>query len=199
MLLYTTITDNVGNEIGSSTVQATWNLYNMIRIHCISVFILYDILLILIVGAEVVRYKILSDIMITILCSVLVFQSTVVVIQCGYAIYIQPVGTAAATTTIVPMEMKLSTVAKMLVDKAIQEFQSNNINNTITYLQGAEQELSSSLAIAGNNRNNNSASISTALLTILLLVKSSIQALDNLDYGKGQGYLNLLEQELGRI
>ena len=153
-------------------------------------------------GAEVVRYKILSDIMVTILCSVLVFQSTVVVILCGYAIYIQPFGTAAATaTTIVPTEMKLSTVAKMLVDKAIQEFQSNNINNTITYLQGAEQELSSSLAIAGNNRNN-SASISTAMaepLTILLLVKSSIEALDSRDYGKGQGYLNLLEQELGRI
>jgi hypothetical protein len=140
--------------------------------------------------------------MITILCSVLVFQSTVVVILCGYAIYIQPFGTAAATaTTIVPTEMKLSTVAKMLVDKAIQEFQSNNINNTITYLQGAEQELSSSLAIAGNNRNNNSASISTAMaepLTILLLVKSSIEALDSRDYGKGQGYLNLVEQELGR-
>jgi hypothetical protein len=155
------------------------------------------------VGAKVVRYKILSDIMITILCSVLVFQSTVVVSLCGYAIYIQPVGIAAAATTtaIVPTETKLSTVVKMLVDKAIQEFQSNNINNTITYLQGAEQELSSSFAIAGNNRNDNSASISTAMaepLTILLLVKSSIQALDSGDYRKGQGYLNLVEQELGR-
>src|SRR5918911_4504770 len=153
---------------------------------CISV-ILYDILLI--VGAEVVRYKILSDIMVTILCSVLVFQSTVVVILCGYAIYIQPFGTAAATaTTIVPTEMKLSTVAKMLVDKAIQEFQSNNISNTITYLQGAEQELSSSLAIAGKNgNNNNSASLSTSIaqpLTMLLLVKHIIQALDSGDYGK---------------
>ena len=153
-------------------------------------------------GAVVARYKILSDIMITILCSVLVFQSTVVVSLCGYAIYIQPVGTAAATTTIVPMEMKLSTVAKMLVDKAIQEFQSNNINNTITYLQGAEQELSSSLAIAGKNgNNNNSASLSTSIaqpLTMLLLVKHIIQALDSGDYGKGQRYLNLAEQELGR-
>src|SRR5918912_335204 len=111
MLLYTTITDNVGNEICSSTVQATWNLYNMIRIHCISVFILYDILLILIVGAVVARYKILSDIMITILCSVLVFQSTVVVSLCGYAIYIQPLGTAAATAT--TAAMKLPIVVKM--------------------------------------------------------------------------------------
>jgi hypothetical protein len=155
----------------------------------------------LIVGAVVVHYKILSDIIITILCSVLVFQSTVIVSLCGYAIYIQPVGTAA-TTTIVPTEMKLSTVVKMLVDKAIQEFQSNNINNTITYLQGAEQELSSSLAIAGNNRNNNnnSVSLSTSMaqpLTILLLVKNIIQALDSGDYGKGQRYLNLAEQELG--
>ena len=35
-------------------------------------------------------------------------------------------------------------------------------------------------------------------LTILLLVKNSIQALDSGDYGKGQKYLNLAEQELGR-
>jgi hypothetical protein len=52
----------------------------------------------LIVGA-VVRFKTLSDIMIRILCAVLVFQSTVVVSLCGYAIYIQPLGTALATTT----------------------------------------------------------------------------------------------------
>jgi hypothetical protein len=155
----------------------------------------------LVVGAVVVQFKILSNIMVTTLCAVLVFQSTVVVSLWGYATYIQPLGTAAATTTIVPTEMKLSTVAKMLVDKAIQEFQSNNINNAITYLQGAEQELLSSLAIAGNNRNNNnSASISTSMaepLTILLLVKNIIQALDNGGYGKGQRYLNLAEQELG--
>ena len=84
----------------------------------------------------------------TILCAVLVFQSTVVVSLSVYATYIQPVGTAAATST-VATTTKLSTVVKMLVDNAIQEFQNNNINNAITYLQGAEQELSSSLAIAG--------------------------------------------------
>ena len=98
--------------------------------------------------------------------------------------------------------MKLSTVAKMLVDNAIQEFQSNNINNTITHLQGAEQELLSSIAIVGNNHNNNSsASVSTSMaqpLTILLLVKNVIQSLDSGDYGKGQKYLNLAEHELGR-
>jgi hypothetical protein len=152
----------------------------------------------LIVGAVVIQFKILSDIIITILCAVLVFQSTVVVNLSAYAIYIQPVGTAAAAAT----AMKLSTVVKMLVDNAIQEFQSNNINNTITYLQGAEQELSSSIAIAGNNsNNNNSASVSTSMaqpLTILLLVKNIFQALDSGDYEKAQRYLNLAEQELGR-
>jgi hypothetical protein len=149
----------------------------------------------------VVQFKILPDIMITILCAVLVLQSTVVVSLRGYAIYIQPVSTATAATTIVATTM---TVAKMLVDNAIQEFQSNNINNAITHLQGAEQELSSSLAIVGNdhnNHNNNSSSVSTSMtqrLTILLLVKNIIQSLDSGDYGKGQKYLNLAEQELGR-
>ena len=84
----------------------------------------------------------------TLLCAVLVFQSTVVVSLHVYATYIQRVGTAAATST-TATTTKLSTVVKMLVDNAIQEFQNNNINNAITYLQGAEQELSSSLAIAG--------------------------------------------------
>ena len=89
----------------------------------------------------------------------------------------------------------------MLVDNAIQEFQSYNINNTITHLQGAEQELLSSIAIVGNNHNNNSASVSTSMaqpLTILLLVRNIIQSLDSGDYGKGQKYLNLAEHELGR-
>jgi len=140
--------------------------------------------------------------MITILCAVLVFQSTVVVSMRGYAISIQPVSTAAAPTSTIATAMKLSTVAKMLVDNAIQEFQSNNINNTITHLQGAEQELLSRIAIVGNNHNNNSsASVSTSMaqpLTILLLVKNVIQSLDSGDYVKGQKYLNLAEHELGR-
>ena len=151
-----------------------------------------------IVGAVVIQFKILSDIIITILCAVLVLQSTVVVNLSAYAIYIQPVGTAAAAAT----AMKLSTVVKMLVDNAIQEFHSNNIHNTIPYLPGGVKELSSSIAIAGNNsNNNNSASVSTSMaqpLTILLLVKNIIQALDIGDYEKAQRYLNLAEQELGR-
>jgi len=128
------------------------------------------------------QFKILSGIMITILCAVLVIQSTVV------AISIQPVSTAAEATSTVATAMKLSTVAKMLVDNAIQEFQSNNINNTITHLQGAEQELLSSIAIVGNNHNNSSASVSTSMA----------QSLDSGDYVKGQKYLNLAEHELGR-
>ena len=96
--------------------------------------------------------------------------------------------------TIVARTMKLPVVAKMLVDNAIQEFQSNNINNTITYLKGAEQELSSSLAIVGNN---NSAGVRTPMiqpLTILLLIKSIIQSLENGDYENGRKYLNLLKK-----
>lgn len=148
-----------------------------------------------------VQFKILSYIMITILCAVLVFQSTVVVSMRGYAISIQPVSTTAEATSTVATAMRLSTVAKRLVDNAIQEFQSNNINNTIKHLQGAEQELLSSIAIVGNNHNNSSASVSTSMaqpLTILLLVKNVIQSLDSGDYGKGQKYLNLAELELGR-
>ena len=138
------------------------------------------------------QFKILSSIVITILCIGLVFQSIVVVSLPGYAIYIQPVGTAAATTTIVARTMKLPIVAKMLVDNAIQEFQSNNINNTITYLKGAEQELSSSLAIVGNN--NSAGGVRTSMiqpLTILLFVKSTIQSLENGDYESGRKYLNV--------
>ena len=54
----------------------------------------------LVVGAVVVKFKILSNIMVTTLCAVSGFQSTVVVSLCGYATYIQPLGTAASTATI---------------------------------------------------------------------------------------------------
>jgi hypothetical protein len=148
------------------------------------------------VGA-LVQFKILSRIVIAILCTVLVFQSTVVILL-GYAIFTQPVGALAATTvTVVATTMRSPIVAKMLVDNAIQEFQSNNINNTIAYLKGAEQELSSSLAIVGNNNNSVRSSIIQPL-TILLLVKSIIQSLDSGDSGKAHVYLNLADQELGK-
>lgn len=135
----------------------------------------------------------LSDIVITVLCVVLVSQSMAAVSLSGYA---------AATTTNVSMETKLSIVVKMLVDNAIQEFQDNSINNSITDLQGAEQEILSSLPVTRNNTNNNAhINISGSIaqpLTILLLIRNTIQALDNGDYAKGQQYLNSAEQELGK-
>ena len=134
----------------------------------------------------------LSDIVITILCAVLVFEPMTAVSLSGYA----------ATTTNLHMEIKLSTVVKMLVDNAMQEFQNNNINNTITPLQKAEQELLSSLpTIVNNTNNNNIINVSKSMaqaLTVLLLVKNTIQTLDSGDYAKGQQYLNSAEQELGK-
>jgi hypothetical protein len=136
----------------------------------------------------------LSYTVITILYVVLVSQSMTAVSLSGYA---------KATTTNVPIKTKLSTVVKMLVDNAIQEFQDNNINNTIIHLQGAEQELLSSLPVIVNNTNNinNNNNISSSMaqpFTILLLIRNTIQALDSGDYAKGQQYLNSAEQELGK-
>jgi hypothetical protein len=146
----------------------------------------------------VVQFKILSCNVFRILCAVLVFQSTVVSLL-GYSICIQSVSAAAGASTIIARTIDLPIVAKTLLDNAIQEFQSNNINNTITYLEGAEQELSRSLATLGNNNNN--ADVRTPItqpLTILLLVKSIIRSLDSGDYENGRKFLNLAEQELGR-
>jgi hypothetical protein len=155
----------------------------------------------------VVHIKILSHIVIAILCTVLVFQSTVVVSLIVYSVYIQPVGTTAAASTSVAGTVELPIVVKGLVDNGIQEFQNNNINSTITYLKAAEQELLSSLAIVGNNKNydnnsdNNSADVRTPIiqpLTISFLLKSTIQSLDGGDCKNGRKYLNLAEQEFGR-
>jgi hypothetical protein len=144
----------------------------------------------------IVHPESLSDIVITILCAVLVFQSMAAVSMSTYAV---------ATTTNVPMKIKLLTVVKMLVDNAIQEFQNNNINNTITHLQGAEHKLLSSLPVIVNNTNNininNNINISTSMaqpFTILLLIRNTIQVLDSGEYAKGQRYLNSAEQELGK-
>ena len=135
----------------------------------------------------------LSYTVITILCVVLVSQSMTAVSLSGYA---------KATTTNVPIKTKLSTVVKMLVDSSIQEFQDNNINKATTDLHGAEQEILSSLPIiVSNTNNNNHINVSSSIaqpLTILLLVRNTIQALDNGDYAKGQQYLNSAEQELGK-
>jgi hypothetical protein len=142
---------------------------------------------------DIVYHESLSYTVITILCVVLVFQSMNAVSLSGYA---------KATTTNVPIKTKLSTVVKMLVDSSIQEFQDNNINKATTDLHGAEQEILSSLPIiVSNTNNNNHINISSSIaqpLTILLLVRNTIQALDNGDYAKGQQYLNSAEQELGK-
>lgn len=145
----------------------------------------------------VVRIKILSCNVFMILCAVLVFQSTVVANLLVASICIQSVNAAAGASSARTIDVPI--VAKTLLDNAIQEFQSNNINNTITYLEGAEQELSRSLAILGNNNNN--ADVRTPItqpLTILLLVKSIIRSLDSGNYENGRKFLNLAEQELGR-
>ena len=110
----------------------------------------------------------------------------------GYAVYIQsndrPGTSTPATTTTSP------SLAKMLVDNAIQEFQNNDINNTITYLMGSEQELLS-LTLDGNGGVAHHISIQP--LTILLFVKNAIQSIDNGDFRKARIYLNLADQELG--
>lgn len=109
----------------------------------------------------------------------------------GYAFYIQsnhrPGTTTPATTTTSP------SLAKMLVDNAIQEFQNNDINNTITYLTASEEELSS-LTLDGNGSVAHHISIQP--LTILLFVKTAIQSIDNGDFRKARIYLNLADQEL---
>lgn len=64
--------------------------------------------------------------------------------------------------------MDIPSVAKRLVDNAIQEFQNNNINSTITYLKAAEQELLPSLAIVRNNNSVDVRTLITQPLTILL-------------------------------
>jgi len=141
-----------------------------------------------------IRIETLSHFIMTTLCAVLVFTS--LDIQMGYAIYIQSNG-RPGTTTIAATTMTPPSLAKMLVDSAIQEFQSNGINNTTTYLMEAEQELSS-LALDGNGNGGVPHHISIQPLAILLFVKTAIQSLGNDDFRKARIYLNLADQELGR-
>jgi hypothetical protein len=110
------------------------------------------------------------------------------------AIYI-PSNDRPGNTTIAATTMTSPSLAKMLVDSAIQEFQSKDINNTTTYLMQAEQELSS-LTFDGNGGVPHHISIQP--LAILLFVKTAIQSLGNDDFRKARIYLNLADQELGR-
>lgn len=138
-----------------------------------------------------IRIGTLSHFIITTLCAILVFTSLDT--PMGYAIYIQS-NSRPGTTTVAATTMTSPSLAKMLVDSAIQEFQSNDINNTTTYLMQAEQELSS-LTLDGNGGVPHHISIQPLAI---LFVKTAIQSLGNDDFTKARIYLNLADQELGR-
>lgn len=82
----------------------------------------------------------------------------------------------------------------MLIDNSIQTLQSRDINGTITRLNGPEQEIG---AIPKNNENY--ASVQVVLTLLLTDVIKSLDNGDNSDNSKALIYLNLAEQELGRI
>lgn len=141
------------------------------------------------------QFEILHTPVTIILCSTLVFQSSG--LSQAFAIYVKPADAATADITTATVTMTPLSLVKMLVDNATQEFQSNNMNNTISYLKGAEQELLS-LTVVGNNDSTRDDYISTQSLTTLLLVKNAIYSLENHDTKQAHFYINLVEQELAR-
>jgi hypothetical protein len=106
-----------------------------------------------------------------------------------YSIYVQAANAAQTTTRAISSP----DLAKVIIDNAIQELQSGNINNTITHLRAAEQELLLSLSVTGNDYYFPFQSLST-----LLLVKDVIRSLQNGDTNKASVYLNLANQQLGK-
>lgn len=106
-----------------------------------------------------------------------------------YSIYDQTANAAQATTRAISSP----DLSKVIIDNAIQELQSGNINNTITHLRAAEQELLLSLSVTGNDHYFPFQSLST-----LLLVKDVIRSLQNGDTNKASVYLNLANQQLGK-
>jgi hypothetical protein len=110
-----------------------------------------------------------------------------------YGIYVQA-ATAAQITTTTTTTITSPDLAKVIIDNAIQELQSDNINKTITHLRAYEQELS--LALTGNNNHDRYCPFQS--LSTLLLVKDVIQSLENGDTNKAAVYLNLADQQLGR-
>ena len=141
------------------------------------------------------QFEILHTTVTIMLCSTLVFQSSG--LSQAFAIYIKPADAATADITTPTITTTPLRLVKMLVDNATQEFQSNNMNNTISYLKGAEQELLS-LTVVGNNDSTRDDYISTQSLTALLLVKNAIYSLENQDTKQAHVYINLVEQELAR-
>jgi hypothetical protein len=110
-----------------------------------------------------------------------------------YSIYAQATAesSAAAQTT---TTMTSPDLAKVVIDNAIQELQSGNINETITHLRSYWKELLSP-SVTGNNHNHY---FPIQSLPTLLLVKDAIQSLENGDSKKAAVYLNLADQQLGR-
>src|SRR5919197_6719845 len=81
-----------------------------------------------------------------------------------YGVYNRVAAAAQKITTISP------DLAKVLIDNAIQELQSSNIDKAIEHLKGAEHELLLLLAATVNNDNP-----SIQPLSALLLLKGVIQ------------------------
>ena len=92
-----------------------------------------------------------------------------------------------AQASVIPSPSQL----KVLMDNSIQTLQSGDINGTITRLKAAVQELS---AIPKNNEDYPSVGV-----VIGLLVTDVITSLDKGDKSEALLYLNLAEQQLGRI
>ena len=85
-------------------------------------------------------------------------------------------------------------LAKVLIDNAIQELQSSNIDKTIEHLKAAEHELL--LLLLAATVNNDNPSIQS--LSTLLLLKDVIQSLEKRHVDEAFVYLNLADQQLGR-
>jgi hypothetical protein len=92
---------------------------------------------------------------------------------------------AQASTTPSPDQLKV------LMDNSIQTLQSGDINGTVVRLEAAGQELGT---IARNNENYPSVQ---AVLSSLVI--DAVKALDKGDSGEALIYLNLAEEQLGRI
>jgi hypothetical protein len=95
-----------------------------------------------------------------------------------YSIYAQATAESSAAAQITTT-MTSPNLAKVVIDNAIQELQSGNINKTITHLRAAEQELS--LSVTGNDHDHY---FPFQSLPTLLLVKDVIQSLENGDTKK---------------
>jgi hypothetical protein len=92
---------------------------------------------------------------------------------------------AQASTTPSPDQLRV------LMDNSIQTLQSGDINGTVVRLEAAGQELGT---IARNNENYPSVQ---AVLSSLVI--DAVKALDKGDSGEALIYLNLAEEQLGRI